>query len=262
MESILKIIYDKSISNQILNFRDIEKILELLIIEKHLNDYISDINVQHIRSNNLASYSNYTKKITIYIEKVDQMVRNIETNILNTNILEIMLYKNLSILQVLLHEIEHANQQKFAYTENNIEALIIRLSYLVKDGYCTPLYEYCPEERMAEIKSYNEVIILVSYLNNKLTTLNEILGMEELKRLLRGYHYKNAEINIPIEDYFVLAGKKNLFDSLDISNNLEGYSLNERLKFGFPISKDEYGNSMKKLVLSLNKNFDNRLQIK
>ena len=34
MENILRIIYDKTINNKILNFKDIEKILELLVIEK------------------------------------------------------------------------------------------------------------------------------------------------------------------------------------------------------------------------------------
>ena len=60
--------------------------------------------------------------------------------------------KNLSILQILLHEVEHANQQKIAYHDNTLEALIIRLSYLVNNGYDKNLYEYCPEERLAEIK--------------------------------------------------------------------------------------------------------------
>ena len=62
MESILKIIYDKTIDNKILDLKDIENILEILVIEKNLNDYILNINIQQIRSNNLASYSSYTKR--------------------------------------------------------------------------------------------------------------------------------------------------------------------------------------------------------
>lgn len=62
MESILKIIYDKTIDNKILDLKDIEKILEILVFEKRLNDYILNISIQQIRGNNLASYSTYTKK--------------------------------------------------------------------------------------------------------------------------------------------------------------------------------------------------------
>lgn len=62
MESILKIIYDKTIDNKILDLKDIEKILEILVVEKRLNDYILNISIQQIIDNNLASYSTYTKK--------------------------------------------------------------------------------------------------------------------------------------------------------------------------------------------------------
>ena len=263
MENILKIIYDKSINNKILNLKDIEVILELLIIEKCLNKYILNIDAQPIRSNNLASYSNYAKKITIYIKTIEQMVKDIENNILNTNNFETTLYKNLSILQILLHEIEHANQQKIAYNDNTLEALIIRLSFLVNNGYDEKLYDFCPEERLAEIKSFEEINTMIRYINNKLILLPDILETEKLKRQLRGYHYKNGIVTIPIVDYFTFGNKKQLLEVFDLSNNiLENYTLNERYKYGFPISTNEYGTSMKKLVLSLQKNFNNRINIK
>ena len=260
MENILRIIYDKTINNKILNLKDIEKILELLVIEKCLNKYILNINVQQIGSNNLASYSTYTKEITIYIEMVDQMVKDIENNILLANGFEILLYKNLSILQVLLHELEHANQQKIAYSNNTLEALILRLSYLVHNGYDDILYEYCPEERLAEIKSFEEISDLICYISKKLIYLPNIIETEELRRKLRGYHYKNSSVTIPIADYFNNSNNQELLDAFDLTNNaMEVFSLKERFKYGFPISNDEYGSSMRKLVLSLNKNFKNKI---
>lgn len=263
MEKILQIIYDKSINNIILNLKDIEKILELLVIEKSLNDYILDISFQQIRSNNLASYSTYTKKVTIYIKKVEQMVKNIGKNLLNVNDFESTLYKNLSILQILLHEVEHANQQKIAYKENSLEALIIRLSFLVNDRYNKELYEYCPEERLAEIKSFDEINNLINYLTKKTIILPEILETEKLKRFLRGYHYKDSLVNVPIIDFFSIGNKQELLKAFEFSNNIKDeYTLNERFKYGYPISVNEYGSSMKKLVISINKNFNNRINIK
>ena len=263
MENILKIIYDKTINNKILNLNNIEKILELLVIEKCLNEYILNINIQQIRSNNLASYSSNTKKITLYTEMIEQMVKNIGNNILNTNDFETTLYINLSILQVILHEVEHANLQKIAYNDNTLEALIIRMSYLVNSGCDEKLYEYCPEERLAEIKSFEEINTLIRYINENLISLPDIIEMEKLKRQLRGYHYKNNFVTIPIVDYFALGKKKKLLESFELSSNvLEKYTLNDRFKYGFPISTNEYGNSMKRLVLSLNKNFNNRINIK
>lgn len=262
MESILKIIYDKTINNRILSFKDIEKILELLVIEKCLNEYILNINIQPTRSNIIASYSNYTKKITIYIEMIEQMVKDIQNNILNTNNFETILYINFSILQILLHEVEHANQQKIAYNENTLEALIIRMSYLVDNSYDEDLYEYCPEERLAEIKSFDEINNLIGYINQDLISLPDILKAEKLKRQLRGYHYKNNFINIPIVDYFTYGNKQQLIDGLDITGNaIEKYTLSDRFKYGFPISIEEYGTSTKKLVLSLQRKFNNRINI-
>ena len=168
MESILKIIYDKSISNKILDLNDIDKILELLVVSKGLNNYILSVSIQPIRSNNLASYSSYTKNIIIYTETINQMIKDIEKNILFDNCLEISMYKNLSILQVLLHEVEHANQQKIAYSENSLEALIIRTSYLIHNAYNEKLYEYSPEERFAEIKSFEDLLFMIKFLNKEL----------------------------------------------------------------------------------------------
>lgn len=263
MENILKIVFDKANNNEILNLKDIEKILELLVVEKSLNEYILNIDVQLIRSNNLASYSNYTKKITIYTKTIDQMVKDIDSNILNISKFETSLYINLSILQVLLHEIEHANQQKIAYHNNNLEALIIRLSYLVNNGYDEKLYEFCPEERLAEIKSFEEINTMISYINNKLDLLPNVIETEKLKRQLRGYHYKNNFVTVPIVEYFTIGNKEKLLETFDLSKAaLNKYALNDRYKYGFPISNIEYGTAMKKLVLSLQKNFKNRINIK
>ncbi len=262
MENILKIVYDKTNNNEILNLKDIEKILELLVVEKCLNKYILNIDVQLIRSNNLASYSTYTRNITVYTENIEQMVKDIDNNILNVNKFEATLYKNLSILQILLHEIEHANQQKIAYYDNTLEALIIRLSYLVNNGYDEKLYELCPEERLAEIKSFEEINTIISYINNKLELLPHIIETEKLKRQLRGYHYKNNFVTVPIIEYFTIGKKEKLLEAFDLSKSaLNKYTLNDRYKYGFLISNIEYGIAMKKLVLSLQKNFKNRINI-
>lgn len=258
MENILKIIYDKSIKNKILDIKDIDKILELLIANKGLNDYVLNINVQQIRSDNLASYSSYTKNITVYIKAIDRMIKNIEKNILITNDLEISMYKNLSILQILLHEIEHANQQKIAYNENSLEALIIRMSYLIPNAYSEKLYEYCPEERLAEIKSFENLLLVINYLNKKPNNLLEILNAEKLQRLLRGYHYINCSVISPLNAYFTLGNRADLLNCLNFKINM----LSEKMKFGFSISIDEYRNNMSNLILSLNKKFKDKINIK
>lgn len=270
MENVLRIIYDKSINNKILNLNDIEKILELLVIDKNLNEYILNIDVQLIKSNNLASYSTYDKKITIFSLTIKKMLQNIEKNVLILNNFEHQLYKNLSILQVLLHEVEHANQIKISYNDNTLETFIIRISNLVNEK--EDLYEFCPTERFAEIKSFEELLFLLNYITKRLDILPKVLETEKSQRLLKGYHYYNwLTINSPLITYFISGRKKHLLESFSwFSNNLDDsliqvcdeYELNERLKYGFPITIDEYSSSMEHLILSLNKNFKNRINAK
>lgn len=258
----MKIIFDKTSRNKLISIEDIDKILEILVNAKSLNSYISNIIIDDIRSNSIASYSSYTKNITISTCRIDQLANNIDSNILRVDNFEKLLYINLSIVQILLHEIEHAKQQKIAYSENSLESLILRLSFLINNGYDDMLYEFCPEERMAEINSYEEVISIYNRLNYKQNTLSEILYYEKLKRCLRGYHYKNSLINIPTKDYFALGNRPDLADVFDFSMELEKYTLYERFRYGFQITTDEYSNYMKELVLSLNNNFVNKVNIK
>ncbi len=179
-----------------------------------------------------------------------------------------MLYKNLSMLQILLHEIEHANQTKISYTDNTLEVFILRMSYTVNDYYSETLYEYSPQERMAEIKSYKEIISLISFIENKLYNLPTILETEKLQRLLRGYHYNQGKISSPIITFFKQAGKESILQSFDwyrlhdLNTVYTNYSIDERFNYGFPISLDEYSNNIKKLILSLNNNFNNRTNFK
>lgn len=113
---------------------------------------------------------------------------------------------------------------------------------------------------MAEIKSFEEICNSICYINKNLIYLPNIIEMEELKRKLRGYHYKNGCVTIPIVDYFNNSNNQDLIDAFDFTHNvMDEYSLEERFKYGFPISSNEYGNSMNKLVLSLKKNFNNRI---
>jgi len=268
MENILKIIYNSSKKGKTLTFKNIEKLLELLINEKQLEEYISDIHIQQIGSNKLASYSNYERKITIYTSVVNTMLNDIENTIKTNNTFEIFLYKNLSLLQVILHELEHANQEKILYTNNTLEAFLLRISQFVLENDL--LYEYKPEERFAEIKSFDDIITLFNMLEIKNFNLSSILKTDKLQRELRGYHFKNNKINIPLFTYFILGNKESLLNAFDwylsdynkcLEQVSEEYDFNQRLFYGFPISINEYAESTKRLVLSTNNNFRNKIYV-
>lgn len=261
MENVLKIVYDKSLINKLLDLNDMEKILDILVSHKCLNEYVLGMDVQYVRSNNIASYSNYSRRITIFVDKLNEMLNCIESSIIDNNGFESMLYKNLQLLQIIMHEVEHANQQMIVNMNNSFEALILKLSFLVNNRYEYPLYEYCPEERLAEIKSFSEILVLMQNLDFKINKVKYFFEIEKLQRQLRGYHLKNNMVNIPLKTFFEIGNKFELSKSLDFcyTSNKE---LIYRLIYGLNISKKEYGEYMYKLVSLLGKNYKNRVLIK
>lgn len=265
MENIWKIIYDLSINDNLLNISNIDKILEILIDEKDLGEYILNIEVQQMRSNNLASYSNYYKKIVLYSNVIDKMIADIHTNIKTNNNLTKNLYINLSVLQVILHELEHANQEKIINC-NTLESFILRISQIVKSQ--NQIYEFNPIERFAEIKSYNDLLKIVNYENDLF--LKSLIKNDELQRKIRGYHYFNGKLYSPIELYFIKGKVDYLLSSFEWysdDNNLfainvdKMYSLEDSLFYGFPILDKNYYNIMNNLITNLNKNYKNKINI-
>lgn len=259
MENIFKIIYDKTKNKSVLSQKDLEKILNLTIVDKRLNEFVNSVDFQSLRSNGLASYSIDTRRITIYLDTIEKLKSNIEHKLLINDDFERFFYINLLILQIILHEVEHANQQKKLKSIKDLETLIIKLSYTVKYNNIKALYEYSPEERFAEINSVNETALLLNYLSNKSLNLMELFELEKLKRYLRGYHYRNSIIKSPTIEYFSKGQMQNALKFIDVDNYND---LNERLFFGFPIEINEYCSCMENIIYKTNKYFSHNLIIK
>lgn len=268
MENIMKMIYDLSINNIFLNIDSIDRMLAILIDEKDLNEYILNISVQQIRSNNLASYSSYTKKIVIYSNMIDKMINNISRSLKTNNHLTKNIYINLSILQVVLHEIEHANQEKII-SYNNLEAFILRISQMISPE--KEIYEISPKERLAEIKSYGDILKILGYYINDDDSVSELIKNEEMIRKLRGYHYTDNQLYSPFVSFLILGDKKHLLSSFEwyseknttmLENINKLYNLNECLFYGFPISNENYKNMMIQILATLNRNYNDKIKIK
>lgn len=265
MEGILKIIYDLSTRNSLLNINDIDKIIDYLINKNNLEKYIVNIDVQRIRSNNLASYSINDKKIIIYSNIIKKMVKDIKFNLNCNDQVTKNMYINLSILQIILHEIEHANQEKII-NYNTLESFILRISKLVKQN--NQVYEFNPKERFAEIKSYNEILeILTYYEKDKLLKL--LITNDELQRKMRGYHYCDNKLYSPIELYFSIGKKEYLlsaFEWYDNSKNLTEnvnnmYTISDSLFYGFPIFDNDYCKLMNDIITTLEENYENKIKV-
>ena len=80
MDDVLKIIYDKSANNKLLNSRELVKITELLVLEKKLNNYVDKILINSSNHKNLASYRINDKNIVLFDKTILKKIINIENN--------------------------------------------------------------------------------------------------------------------------------------------------------------------------------------
>ena len=259
MNDILKIIFDCSIKNKILNDSEIENIIIILIYQRKIDNFISNIYFDDVEINGLASYNMDDKKITIYNRIINKMIKNMNKNLLINNSFQKYLFENLSILQIILHELEHVNQNNIICFDNSFEALIIRLSRLIDINIDEQLYEICPTERLAEIKSYKEVINIVLPIKEKILELEKLLNSELLKRKISGYHYQENIISYPLLTYFSKERKDYIINFIDLGSSND---LDYRFKYGLPISFDEYKYSLKKLINDQKYYYKNKIILK
>lgn len=266
MEKIFELLYNKSIKLRSINIDDMNSILSILIDNKDLKDYILCLEVKKIRSNKLASYSTLNKSIIIYSNIIEKMQIDIYNNLIIDNDIYKNLYVNFRILQVIMHEVEHANQIKNV-NKNSLESFILRISNLVNEK--KQLYEFSPFERFAEINSFKDIVQIVSE-NTSNKNFGHLIENDLLQRNLIGYHYINNRVIPPIVSYYSNGEKEYLLLSFDwysrdydetINNSIEKYSLDERLFYGFPISSFEYYWNMNSLINRMNNNFKNNIKV-
>lgn len=175
-------------------------------------------------------------------------------------------YINIRILQFVLHEIEHAKQEKKlkSYT-NNLEMLLLSCSKLnmelwelIEGGYkkYNETYIYNPSERMAEIRSYKKILSFIELINkdSKIDKTFNILKREYIIENLNGYLTDMC----PSEIYLVKTELDNIWKSMsfyDDDRNImnekakKEYNIGKRLFLGLPIDNEEF----KKMSLIRNK---------
>ena len=194
---------------------------------------------------------------------------------------EELFYKNLLVTQVVLHELEHANQRKIMDKEESLEGDILRASLSKQDKDITIKLMQAgltgkqidliletqktmksegglilPDERLAEIKSHQEIKDTLSEISDEVPNLIEFENASILESKLRGYTFDKGRIISPTIDYLI-SGKSFALqkfewfnkDSRTCLKNVQSlFSLDERLTYGLPIDNSEFMESSKTLL--------------
>ena len=283
-EDILKVIYTYSINQKLPDKQFIEQLVEIILKDRSLKEYIKELVFmpnpkEKLNFTATMGYGAITKKIYIYQENLYIVLKK-EMKELNLNKIEAMFYANFRTAQMLLHEIEHAIQEKqmdklpFNIKKYDIETQLFRIykydaeetkklmNFLTtsknpvyqkklaeKRTLYKTFYAYDPLERLAQLHSLTMVKKMITPLQRQLPNLYKIEMYNLFEESLNGYEPTFFEIKSPTLEH--LKGLQYLEKLKDleiysnnnktlISNILNQYSLQTRLDLGLPLTKIEY----------------------
>ena len=258
MEELLNLLINYSKQGKIIDENVMRKIVAIMIDIKNLNNYVSKFELSSSIGRTAAVYLSEEKTIKVYASLVDFILNRNKKFIPLFKTEEIILFYNLLIVQILLHELEHANQCKIIDEDDNVEAFVLRASYTVSKDVALALYEIMPNERLAEIKSFSELTEIIELIRKNIPNIYSFISTSKLEKDLRGYHYINGKVSSPLlvflkesnikaSQYFNLVDGS-YFKALELIPS--NYLLSSRMKYGFPITSTEYKEEARKVILS------------
>ena len=189
------------------------------------------------------------------------------------------LYSNFTILQYLIHELEHLKEDYKKQQNETERKLIINSSHelvieMLIDKYFPnvlkkykdkivlqnllfhmyqkfylPIWNICPDEKIADSDAYK---IIVDSINNYPNFKNDFkedyddIIISYISSLLTGYRKNNytQKFNIPLQKYIEKIKKIDICSKMDytmkdIINNSDCYSEEEKMKYGLPIVSED-----------------------
>lgn len=291
MESkLLRLIFDYSKNGKLVDKAYLEKLIDLVIDSKGISKYVQN---SEIVSNGteetmdgilLAEYRPNRKLIRIYSEAMERMLEEHDRYQVLFNGIEQIFYKNVFITQIILHELEHANQRKIIEKDDTLESKILKtsitnididlVSTLLNEGFTLDQILYyirrekalreehyllLPDERLAEIRSHQEIARTLEPIKEYTPNLIEFEKTNILENMLRGYFYNEGAITSPTLEYAAASKRIDKLKSFQWydENNQEclrkvknELSLKKRVTYGLPIDTNEFSFLSTSLLLS------------
>lgn len=152
-----------------------------------------------------AAYREATGELVVYERNINYgKIMDLREVGLEATDSEVAMY-NLMVLQTLLHEVEHAKQAKMKKEGTDFESKLIQICD-TKVPETTESYEYSITERLAEIRSFEQVLDMYDEIGLFDQRIYDFFDARYKECMLRGYHFEDAE------GYFVSEDKGELVD--------------------------------------------------
>lgn len=226
MENIYNNIDNILDSKAIVNYSKIENLLVSLLEYLNIEEYVDNINFDLQKNNewNLGYYCKDDKSINIKIDS-------------NTSLYETIFDKNAYIIKICMHAAYLIKQEDIIKREDNLLSDILKNDKIFYQNFIPKFddIKLLPSERNARIETYR---LLLSYLKDrKMDSLYTNLYYQYIYYILRYYtfffNYKSSPL-IKSHKYF---NRMDLYEKLNIKDDL---SIEDRVFYGLPISRDEY----------------------
>lgn len=273
MESkLLRLIFDYSKNGKLVDKAYLEKLIDLVVNSKDISQYVQNSEIVSSGTEEtmdgilLAEYRPNRKLIRIYSEAIERMLENHDR------------------YQELLNGIEHANQRRIIEKEDTLESKVLKtsvtnididlVSTLLNEGFTIDQILYyirrektlreehyllLPDERIAEIRSHQEIVRTLEPIKEYTPNLIEFEKANILENMLRGYFYNEGIITSPTLEYASASkriDKLKSFQWFDENNQeclrkaKKELPLKKRVTYGLPLDVNEFSTLSTSLLLS------------
>ncbi len=282
---ILRLIYDYSVHGKFIDANLIEQIISTIVSQRDLAQYVRNVEFIHgvdIEDDMItyASYNPFTMMIKINCDALRSSLDDKSCYDHLFDGVEQPMFKNFLITQYVLHELEHAyqNRQSQDQEDHSLETTLInasmKLEKMMRDPkilnaiqtdpnfahdmkdyalYTKQLYQRYyvinPAERLAQIRSFRTIVTALEPIKKHVPRLYEFENASLLEELLQGYE-ESYDLGIcPTQVYLQGNDQSEVWSQLDFyhpneqqlrENVHRQYTLNKRLTLGLPVSPKEY----------------------
>lgn len=293
---ILKLIYDYSINEKLADKEFIDKIIEIVVSKKSLNRYVKSLQFTELYKNDYevacAAYDTSNMRISVDYESIQIAMKQYSYYDQLFHTLERTMFKNLTITQIILHELEHAFQNKQAdnMLDNSIEAKLVRASFSILHMMDNPrlltaflndeiskrdfifldeqykklykkYYLINPSERLAQVNSFKLIIEVMKPIKEYIPNLYDFELASSIGEMVKGYGNSWKHAICPTQLFLFDTGQDDVWNGFDfydqdfnqlIENVCHKYNLARRFQLGLPVSRNEY-NTLVKCLQHTNK---------
>lgn len=290
-EEILRLIYNYSSNGKIADNYFIEKIVNIIVHYEQLNKYINKIEyipINNFDKSSVAGYKYSEKKVIIFYKELNNYINMKKSTDVLVSQNEQLFYKNIEIVDCILHELEHAKQSKIMENDNTLESDILKLTGVGKSRELIALqlkkiglssisinnfleeklnnyykyYDFAPHERLAEINSHSKMTDILYPIKNLVPNIYNLENILIVRSKLMGYTLNNKLIS-PTMLYLMGQGEENNLKKFPWYDNewnkclflsKINYNKDTRIRLGLPIDNFEYSGLNRrynKLVKSL-----------